>query len=421
MDLTSSVVIASVCKYTSKLFGVSKSITSSMIHHADTFHIEGTYEYGVSIFAHRRFQRGRHIDSSVESKYKFTKVRTLVIHPSISGGQLKNILVRFPLITHIVFKKTPVNGLRNIPDTVTRIDGLIDRERNFGPFPKSLSELTLSISSRIDMKLLPKSIDLHLLYVEKNRPRRPPAPGIRCSSLPKNTVSLQIRALNGDLSRSRITSLVCNNIDDVSFIPLKLTSLTYNGDMFIDLSKFTSLEFLRCSTIDEYTVPESLRSLTYLGVRSLDLSSTMIRSLVVHVIDRKWKMPYTLKSLNCGLLSDVPEMHNLQSLTIERTHNSIRLDLLPKTLMFLSTRLCLTLSTAYKLPKGLYELHVKAIKCTRIPLPNLKYLRVLYPTDQLSVLKIIDGSEFDLENKNCIISLIEKCQIVRENVGNPFV
>lgn len=91
MDLTSSVVIAGVCKYTSELFGVSKSITSSMIHHANTFHIEDVIKCYMSIFSHSRFQQGRHIDSLAESKYKFTKVRTLVIHPSVSGGQLKNI------------------------------------------------------------------------------------------------------------------------------------------------------------------------------------------------------------------------------------------------------------------------------------------------------------------------------------------
>lgn len=415
MDLTSSVVIAGVCKYTSELFGMSKSITSSMVHNADTFHIEDIHKNSESIFSHREPEENwkRCIDSLVESKYKFTKVRTLVIHPSVSGGQLKNILIRFPSITHIVFMRTPINGLRNIPVTVTRIDGVINRDRNLGSFPKSLSELTLSVSSRTNMKLLPKGINLHLICVENIPSTSSRIPGVRCDSLPKNTVSLRVESLNDNLSSSRITSLVCYNIINVSFIPLKLTSLVYEGYTIIDLSKLTSLEFLRCNTIDECTIPKSLRSLTYLGGgylhrRSLDLSSSMITSLNTYVVDIKWKMPHTLNSLKCVILSDVPNMLNLKSLSFKYKHNSIKWELLPGTLVYLKTELCLTLTNAYKLPKSLYELHVKAIKCTRIPLPNLKYLRVLYPTDQLSVLKIIDGSELDLENKRCIISLVGK-------------
>lgn len=380
MDFSLQPVVTGVCRYTNRLLGLSKTINHSIRHNADTMHVTSIP---------KKTDGGKSIE--------FPKVQTVIIGTKVCGSTMKVILEMFPNVEHLIFKVSPTNVLRYLPESVRSIGGTFHRKRNMGPFPKFLESLVVNVDDRTNLSLLPKRTNTRVIQSINGYT-------IDCLTLPTNTFSISIFALDSDISRSKVTSLTCDKVHDISFIPRRIVSLECWFDTDVDLSSFTSLEFLRCNRVNSDTLPGSLHSLFLTEHHSaMNLSSTELKSLRCIEISKGWSLPISLISLECHTLMYVHEMPNLKRLSFIKGHNSLKLNTL-KSLAFLKMWRYLTLDIAYTLPKSLYELHVRCIGCSRLPLPNLKYLKVYIYTVQLVGLKIINGHEFDFDTQ-CVISL----------------
>lgn len=401
-------IVIGVSRYTSNLFVLSKKINYIVTRYVDTYHIDGDFFILWLDDNNHMYQRGYF--NIATDRCTFEGITTVIFHSKLGGLQLKVIMTRFPNVKNVIFKIQCNNVLRNLPNTVSSISGVIDIRRTGLKFPPLVEEATLLATNSTIM--MSRRVSLHIIC--KN--------GTNCVNLPRNAVAVDVPTLNADLSMSAITSLKCADIDDVSYLPLRLVSLEYYGDA-VNLSKLQSLQTLKCHRIcNTHDLPVSLTSIEYAGSDSLDLSHlNSLKSLVTRCIDSKSKLPHGLQHLKSWLFNYVPKMPNLQSLKIQMVHKSLKWHLLPESLRVLHVNVRLNRSIAFRLPRNLIELKVKEVVCTRLPFEDLRHLIVRYQTDQLLPLKLIVGDQFlELGEANCTLTITHGVKHAKLVIDSDF-
>lgn len=414
-------IIILVSQYASELFGVNKFITSIMLTCADTFFVEKDPnmlpicpQWSGRAHMQQRLQKPnvRLVDSGSGSKSKFTKVITVITNGSLSGGQLRNVLSRFPFVKHLIHNGRHIrNWIRSIPSTVESVQGLSHMLDHHTIFPKQLTSVRLEALTTTHLRTVPKKINVHLTLLKNGT----------CANICKNVVSLACSVVDHDLSMTSIVNLQCNVVTNMSFLPRGLTSLTMRETIPTDLSKLTSLVNLEVEEINETTIlPTSLTTINtklLLGVHDLpqlqsltcmksnvdDLSKMIsLIKLVAFSIDETSVLPGTLRSLEVQRIDYMHFMPSLIELKAGHIASTVDWTCLSPILQTLIVGADLTRRIGKCLPDSLMYAQFRSLQCTKLPRLQLRTLTFnRYTPALMSLITTTNGIEHTFQDAGC--------------------